>query len=160
MTCMEKLKKCLILMYKPEQEAVGTWISPPASENKIRLRNKAPVVSSVLTHSPVIYCFKGHIIPHVSVVWHNQSLWLHIESGRTKGHQIVPLPQSTPLRWRTSLLNQRSVFSLGAQTMQVEDRTGRSLMVLQQLSANKTAHSQGSMINWSTDIFIRSEVEV
>lgn len=24
MTCMEKLKKCLILMYKPEQEAVGT----------------------------------------------------------------------------------------------------------------------------------------
>lgn len=41
MTCMEKLKKCLILMYKPEQEAVGTWISPPASENKIRLRIKA-----------------------------------------------------------------------------------------------------------------------
>lgn len=111
MTCMEKLKKCLILMYKPEQEAVGTWISPPASENKIRLRIKAPVVSSVLTHSPVIYCFKGHLIPHVSVVWHTQSLW-----------------------------------------------TGRSLMVLQQLSANKTAHSQGSMINWSTDIFIRPEV--
>lgn len=77
MTCMEKLKKCLILMYKPEQEAVGTWISPPASENKIRLRIKAPVVSSVLTHSPVIYCFKGHLIPRVSGLTHPESVASH-----------------------------------------------------------------------------------